>query len=299
MPPLLEPLPIYRRSSESELASRMGQMTQKPRSIVLDLFGDYLRYVSDGIRLKQITSLLGIFDVPPATVRVTMSRLRREGWFTTRTIGRESVYHLTPRMVEILDEGRARIFAEPTMDWTGHWTMVIYQMTESERQERDGLRKMLAWHGFGPLSTSTWLAPGDRRAEAREFVNALTSSHQVDVLLCSSESLHHDRELARRCWALDQLEKDYQTFIRSNRRLPRMVDRVTGAEAVIVRTRLIWEYRHFPFRDPRLPVELRPKPWHGIEAYALFRRAHAMLGEAARTHVSVVIGGEIGPLPHV
>ena len=34
-------------------------------------------------------------------------------------------YRLTPEMLEVLDEGRQRIFGAPTSDWSGRWTMVV------------------------------------------------------------------------------------------------------------------------------------------------------------------------------
>jgi phenylacetic acid degradation operon negative regulatory protein len=264
-------------------------MTAKPRSVILDLFGDYLRYVDAEVRLSHLTTLLAAFDVGAPTVRVTLSRLRQEGWFETRRIGRETLYRLTPGMLDLLDEGRDRIFAAPVTEWAGSWTMVIYQMSESDRRPRNDLRKALAWHGFGPLTTSTWLAPGDRRADARIFVDALTEG-RVDILLCSSEGLAHDRDLAGRCWDLDALATDYSAFVRTHRRVARDAERLTGARALEARTELIGTYRHFPFRDPLLPVELRPEPWPGGEAYNLFRTVHAALGRAARRYVGEVIG---------
>ena len=85
-------------------------MQWKPRALILDLFGDYLRYAGSEVRLADITELLAVFDIEAATVRVNLSRLRKEGWFTTRRVGRETVYSLTPHMLEILNEGRERIF---------------------------------------------------------------------------------------------------------------------------------------------------------------------------------------------
>ena len=275
-------------------------MTVKPRSVILDLFGDYLRYVDGEVRLSHLTELLGAFDIAPSTVRVTLSRLRREGWFETRREGRETVYVLTPQMLEVLDEGRARIFAPPAETWIGTWTMVIYQMTESERQERNQLRKALAWHGFGPLTTSTWLAPGDRRKEMRSVIDGLTDE-QVDVLSCTSEGLDHDRALARRCWDLETLAREYAGFNDAHRHLLRRSSRWSGAAALVARTELIATYRHFPFRDPRLPPELRPEPWPGLQAYETFRAAHARLGSAARAYVSGIVGRAVPepelPLP--
>ena len=267
-------------------------MTLKPRALILDLFGDYLRYVDAEGRLSHLTELLGAFDVAPPTVRVTLSRLRREGWFVTRREGRETVYTLTPEMLGVLDEGRERIFTAPADSWVGSWTMVIYQMTESERQERNQLRKALAWHGFGPLTTSTWLAPGDLRKEARTLVDEWTDE-QVDVLACTSEGLDHDRELARRCWDLEELAREYEHFNDEHRHLTKGTRPAVGAGALVARTELISTYRHFPFRDPRLPPELRPEPWPGVEAFDIFRAAHAGLGAAVRAYVGGVLGRDV------
>lgn len=269
-----------------------GRMPVKPRSLVLDMFGEYLRYIGPEVRLTQVTNLLSEFEVTPATVRVTMSRLKNEEWFTSRREGRETVYTLTQTMVDVLDEGRARIFAPPARHWTGDWTMVIYQMSEAERVERNQLRKTLAWHGFGPLTTSTWLAPGDRSAEARAFVGEGVRE-QVDILRCSSEGVEHDRDMASRCWDLEALAADYDVFVAAHQTLAREAPRLIGAEALIARTELISTFRHFPFRDPRLPLEIRPTPWPGDEAHLLFRRTYDVLGAAARAHVSDLVGQPI------
>ena len=52
----------------------------RPRSIVLDLCGDYIRYHGGSISLGGMTRLLGAFDITEDNVRVVMSRLRREGF---------------------------------------------------------------------------------------------------------------------------------------------------------------------------------------------------------------------------
>lgn len=269
-----------------------GLMPVKPRSLVLDMFGEYLRYLGPEVRLTQVTNVLSEFDVTPATVRVTMSRLKNEGWFTSRRDGRETVYSLTQTMVDVLDEGRARIFAPPARPWSGEWTMVIYQMSEAERVERNQLRKTLAWHGFGPLTTSTWLAPGDRGAEAHSFVDDAVSE-QVDILTCTSQGSDHDRDLARRCWDLDTLAADYREFVLAHKPLARKASRLSRTDALVARTELISTFRHFPFRDPRLPLEIRPTPWPGDEAHASFRRTYDELGAAARAHVSDLVGQDV------
>jgi phenylacetic acid degradation operon negative regulatory protein len=100
-------------------------MSFTPRSLILDLFGDYLRYVDCEVRMGHLTTLFEAFGIAAATTRVTMSRLRREEWFTSRRMGRETVYTLSPHMFEVLDEGRRRIFAAASSSWDASWTMVI------------------------------------------------------------------------------------------------------------------------------------------------------------------------------
>jgi len=273
---------------------KMERMSSKPRSLLLDMFGEYLRYLGGEVRQTQVTSLLGEFGVAPATIRVTMSRLRNEEWFTSRRDGRETIYALTDHMRHVLDEGRERIFAPAAREWSGSWTMVIYQMSESERLERNQLRKTLAWHGFGPLTASTWLAPGDRKAEVHGAVDELAGD-QVDILTCHSEGLDHDRHIAARCWDLASLASDYSEFNAAHAALAEQAAELVGAEALLARTELISTFRHFPFRDPRLPAELRPSPWSGDEAHDLFRKTYDVLGPAARAHVASVVGGDVPP----
>jgi phenylacetic acid degradation operon negative regulatory protein len=260
-----------------------------PRSLILDLFGDYLRYVDAEVRLGHLTTLLGAFDVAPATVRVTLSRLRREGWFSSRRVGRETVYRLSDDMLDVLEQGRRRIFAPPLITWDRTWTMVIYQLSESERQGREELRKGLAWHGFGPLTTSTWLAPGDRRAEIEAATGRLYAG-RVDVFCCTSRNDLHDRELAGRCWDLEGLAKEYRAFLETYAELAAQAEDLTGAKALAARTELVSIFRHFPFKDPRLPVDLCPPAWPGVQAHELFFAAHRDLGPAARAYVGEVLG---------
>lgn len=270
-------------------------MQPKPRALILDLFGDYLRYAGSEVRLADITELLAVFDIEPATVRVNLSRLRKEGWFTTRREGRETVYSLTPHMLEILNEGRERIFRRRSEDWKGRWTMAIYQVPESERAVREQLRKQLAWHGFGQLSPSTWLSPHDLMSEVRELA-AECPSAKVDALWCGTGDLREDRSLAARCWDLEQLGADYRRFISTYATFNDAArnEARDGRAALIDRMRIIGDFRRFLFRDPYLPRELQPSDWPSDEAYSLFGAVHRQLGPAATNFVSGIIGQTVG-----
>lgn len=262
----------------------------RPRSIVFDLFGDYVRYHGGEIRLRALTTLLACFGVGESTTRVVMARLRREGWFDARRAGRETIYALNDRSWRLLDEGRRRIFERSRAPWDMRWHMVIYSVPESERAVREELRKELAWLGFGPLAASTWISPHDRLTEVEEHF-ADQSAVRLDLLRCTSTGLPRDREMAARCWDLDSLNADYAELLRSYR--PRMAsyrgNRVPLEQALVERMRLTHDYRMFPFRDPDLPEELLSAGWKGREAHELFLDAHELLSEPAErffTHIT-------------
>jgi phenylacetic acid degradation operon negative regulatory protein len=272
------------------IATRRQTGTVKPRRLILDLFGDYLQYVGAEVRVPQLARLLHVFNVRVETTRATMKQLAREGWFTVRRSRRRNVYTLTPRMLAVLDEGRARIFAPPPQTWSGVWTKVVFPT----RPEDEHLRTMLAWNGFGPLTPSTWLAPGDRLAKARTLTD-----ERVEVLVCRSEGLEHDRELAGRCWDIERLDREYRGFIGVQSHWARSGLNPSRIQAFGSRTEIITKYREFPFRDPGLPPGLRPEPWPGVPAYETFRGAHEQLGPLARAYVSEIIGREVPEPPPV
>lgn len=264
----------------------------KPRSLVFDLFGDYLRYRGGEVRLRGLVALMGCFEVPEATVRVVAARMRKEGWLESRREGRETVYALTPAAWELLDEGRDRIFGRARGPWDGHWHMVVYSVPETERALREQLRKKLAWFGFGPLSSAVWLSPHDR---TREVLSAF-SEHPVvrlDTFRSRSAGLEADRDIAERAWDLKELDQDYAGLLEVYR--PRLADyragRYAGVPALVERMRLVHDYRMFPFRDPDLPPELLPAGWHGRLAHEAFLEAHGLLRASAEAGVEELLAG--------
>src|SRR6266700_2273786 len=238
----------------------------KPRAILWDLFGDHLRYIDDGrVPMRALTQLLDVFGVGESTSRVVLSRMRREGWFTTYRDGRQTSYALTDRSIRMLDEGRARIFDRGRDDWDGTWRMVIYAVPEESRGERDRVRRTLAWHGFGPLAAATWISPHPRLETVRDALAGLSAT-RMDLLESRALSRAADREMAFRCWDLDGLG-----------RASAELTALPGPEALRRQVELVSSYRALPFRDPDLPAALLPEGWPGRRAHELFVAAHDAL----------------------
>lgn len=268
----------------------------KPRSIVFDLFGDYIRYRGGAVRLRTLTALMACFGVGESTVRVVVARLRKEGWFDAERDGRETLYRLNSKSMRLLDEGRDRIFNRVRSEWDRHWYLVIYSVPETDRGVRDHIRKELAWLGFGPLAASTYISPHDRLRQVRENFADLPVV-RLDMLRCQSEGLTVDRGMAERCWDLDTLNADYRELLRTYRsRMPSYrAGSLSPEEALVERMRLTYDYRKFPFRDPDLPMELLPAGWVGREAHAMFVEAHDLLRAPAEAFFDEVAGTKPAP----
>ena len=263
----------------------------KARSLVFDLFGDFLRYRGGEVRLRGLIALMGCFDVPEPTVRVVVARLRKEGWLQSSRDGRETVYALTAAAWELLDEGRSRIFERATGPWDGQWHMVIYSVPETERALREQLRKKLSWLGFGPLSASVWVSPHDRIAQVRDAF-ADERAVRLDAFHSRSDGTDADRDIAARSWDLASLERDYTEFVQryQGRLAGYRAGEVRGQDALVERMYLIHDYRMFPFRDPDLPPELVPGGWPGRRAHELFLEAHGLLRGPAEAYVDELAG---------
>jgi phenylacetic acid degradation operon negative regulatory protein len=161
----------------------------RPRSLVIDLYGNYIRYRGGDASVQTLVALLETFGVGEETTRVTLSRLKRQGWLATERRARSSWYRLTPLGLQELDEGRERIFTRHGLEpWDGRWSMVIYHVPETERRVRQWLRTRLQWLGFGALGPATWLSPHDRLAELEEAMAVAEVDAQVDRMSPSTAS---------------------------------------------------------------------------------------------------------------
>lgn len=266
----------------------------KSRALIFDLLGDWVRVGGGEIRLKALVTLGGQLDISSATMRVTVARMREEGWLDVRREGRESIYLLTRKTLRLLDDGRRRIFCSDPPPWSGEWSMVIYTVPESDRPTREQLRRDLAWLGFGSLAAATWVSPHPLLEQVADVAAALPNA-RLELVTMRAADVASDRSIAARCWDLEGLNAEYASFIRNLRlELPTYRLPVEGHEAFAARIRLINAYRHFTYRDPGLPPELQPPGWLGEQARKLFLQAHELLVPTGQKYYETVIGTPLG-----
>jgi phenylacetic acid degradation operon negative regulatory protein len=91
--------------------------------------------------------------------------------------------------------------------------------------------------------------------------------------------------MVSRAWDLTGLEERYEAFLADFGGL----EPGGRAEAMHAQTRLVHEWRRFPFLDPQLPRALLPAHWSGSKAAELFHRKHAEWEAAASQHWAELI----------
>jgi len=263
---------------------------------MLTLYGDYVRYRGVEIGIGSLIKLLANFNISQQSVRSAVSRMCGAGLLKVRKKGPKNYYSLTEDGITLLEEGERRIFERKSSSWNGYWSVVVYFIPEGKREARDKLRQELAWTGYGPLSTATWISPHDSSREVEELVKRLKIRDCVQVFRAKHLGFSNPKTIISRCWDLDRIHKRYANFIDEHRvkldgRLARLEngEDIDPSEYFSERFRLIHEYRRLPYFDPDLPEELLPENWLRSQASAIFDEYHDMLAEKANKYFDSVL----------
>ena len=266
----------------------------RPQSMMFTLFGDYIRRRGDEIWVGSLIKIASQFGLSQRAVRSALSRMGQNGWLRVHRVDNRSYYAPTARAKKVLEEGERRIFTRRSAPWDEQWHLLVYSIPERKRSIRNELRKQLSWLGYGPLSSGSWICPHDVEADVWSLVQGLGIESCVETFSARHEGGSDSRELARRCWDLEGINRRYRDFLtRWEPVLTEMEGRqdVSDGECFVQRFLLIHEYRKFFFLDPELPPELLPEDWCGIRAGNLFHCLHQVMGEGANRYFDSVFEG--------
>lgn len=96
-----------------------------------------------------------------------------------------------------------------TKQWNRKWILVIFDIKETFRKQRNKLRNLLKNIGFGMLQQSIWITPLPVGEDMRELISHQGYSDNAFVLEISHVLLGDPKLLASRVWDLDRLEEEY------------------------------------------------------------------------------------------
>jgi phenylacetic acid degradation operon negative regulatory protein len=243
------------------------------RSLLTTILGEYVLPVDQPVWTTTLVDVLAMLDVEEKSARQALARTAAEGWLRSERVGRRVRWTLTAPGRQLLATGAERIYSFGTggPDWDGRWLMILVSVPESMRDLRHRLRTRLSWAGFGTPTPGVWISPrADAEADAQRILAELALPAAPMSFVGSYGTLGKQADMVAAAWDLAEVAEGYQRFIAEFGDLtPTSPDAVLRAQ-----TRLVHEWRRFPFLDPQLPRELLPRQWIGATAADLFTDRH-------------------------
>ncbi|MCX6730101.1 MAG: hypothetical protein NT058_01220 [Candidatus Portnoybacteria bacterium] len=82
-------------------------------------------------------------------------------------------------------------------EWDGKWRIVIFDVSEERRNNRDFLRKQLKWIGFKELQKSVWVFPFDVKKDIEDLMEISKYKCKGDVRFLVAEKIEEDDDLKK------------------------------------------------------------------------------------------------------
>ncbi len=272
---------MARETSRPTVSRRREIGTASARSLLMTMLGEFVLPRGGPVWTQSLVSALALFGIEHKSARQALARTAAEGLLASDRVGRQVRWSLTPPGQRLLSEGARRIYAfgRDEVDWDGRWLLLLVSVPESQRDLRHRIRTQLNWAGFGSPAAGVWVSPHpSQQAEGQRILADAGMDSSAMSFVASYGQLGSQGMLVARSWDLGALEQRYEDFIDEFTGL----DPETGEAALRAQTRLVHEWRRFPFLDPRLPVQLLPENWSGAKAADLFHARHADWHPAAQ-----------------
>ncbi|HET9140066.1 PaaX family transcriptional regulator C-terminal domain-containing protein [Actinophytocola sp.] len=259
------------------------------RSLLMTILGEFVLPRDEPAWTAALVDALGMFDVEEKSARQALARIAAEGWLRSDRFGRRVRWSLTGPGRRLLAEGAERIygFGSGERNWDNRWLIVLVTVPEAHRDLRHKLRTRLSWAGFGSPAPGVWITSRtEAEADAKVILDELALSGQAMSFVAGYGALGEEPEMVAAAWDLGAVAERYRQFIEEFRATrPRSRDDVFRAQ-----TRLVHEWRRFPFLDPQLPAELLPPQWIGATATDLFNDRHTRWREIAQQRWAELAG---------
>jgi phenylacetic acid degradation operon negative regulatory protein len=154
--------------------------------------------------------------------------------------------------------------------WDGFWRLVVFDIEEKHRRDRNALRHKLTSLGFGLWQKSVFISPLSVEKEINDWLQSTGLYGRVFCLKAKKLGISDDREIARRVFKLDKLAQNYQFL---NTKIQAALGKAkSGSLMKSVVSEIMDEYFWMLQTDPGLPPELMPLEWSGNDTKRDIRR---------------------------
>jgi len=265
------------------------------RHLIITVYGLYARHDGGWLSVATLIRLLAELGIDESAVRSAISRLKRRGILQSQRYGGSAGYQLSAEALAILREGDARIFRRHRATPADGWVLAVFSVPESERHRRHVLRSELTRLGFGMVAPGVWIVPAHPQDTTAETLRRLGLDAYADLFRADHLAFGDPADKIRRWWDLDELERQYESFIQAHEPALRHWEQEGPPgerEAFAGYVRVLTDWRRLPYLDPGLPAELLPGGWVGIRAADLFFALRALLEEPAQAYVKRTVSGD-------
>lgn len=143
-----------------------------------------------------LVPLLTDLNMSPSAARTLLHRMRARGLLSTDRVGRVAIYRLAGSYAAHYQQ---ITFGETVPEWCGGFHALVYDIPETQRQDRDRLRDQAFLAGFGAPRTGLLIGVRDPGAWAAAWLDrpdVMVERVQLDCDLGTA------RRLADRAWDL-------------------------------------------------------------------------------------------------
>jgi len=162
--------------------------------------------------------------------------------------------------------------------WLKNWTMLIFEIPESQKNKRDKLRYRLKKHNFGMIQNSVWISP----REVPRSVNLFVADKDILSMIQSlkfSVSKEDSYELISRAWQINKLNQEYREYVEEAKERFNLVKEYKwNSKDIKNRTlKMLSEdfkarYHELVRKDPKLPKTILPSNWQGFRAHHIYKQ---------------------------
>jgi len=156
--------------------------------------------------------------------------------------------------------GRAGYSEAQNKKWSGEWLIVVFDIPEKQKRNRDVLRNKLYELGFGKLQRSVFISPFDVYEDLVELLESWGLSRQALLIETKKLWIEDEKEMVDRIWKVSKINKAYENLIEQ------------AEEEKVDIKKWIDNYFEVLLSDPFLPHQLLPDNWGGDEARRVFKR---------------------------
>ena len=168
--------------------------------------------------------------------------------------------------------------------WSGRWSVLVYDVPETDRRYRNVLRDFLRRLRMGCLQGSVWISPRDIRPDYADLMEAGGLKGMAYLFEARTVLRQPAADLVRDAWNWPRLASGHAWYLSATDRI--LADLAAGrwsmrAQLLGLAREEAGAYRSVMSDDPLLPRDLWPSDYAGERVFNRHREFYARLAEHA------------------